>query len=70
VREQDQIDRVREMADALRYTVEVRRLHRAIRVALRLLRRPVGQHHPHAGEAVRVLERAIQPRLRKDEKER
>lgn len=49
---------------------EIRRLRRAIRAALRLLRHPVGQHHPHAGEAVRVLERAMQPRLRKDDKER
>ena len=64
------LEEARAGVDALRCTVEVRRLHRAIRVALRLLRRPVGQHHPHAGEAVKVLERAIQPRLRKDEKER
>jgi hypothetical protein len=42
----------------------VKRLRRAIHAALRLLRRPVGQHHPHAGEAVRVLGRAIETKAR------
>ena len=39
---------------------EIRRIRRAIHAALRLLRHPVGQHHVHAGEAARVLGKAIE----------